>query len=389
MKLCAFAVDGGLAKPGELGVLERDADGLPVLIRAAIENVPYEAVDGRTPMLLPLGGAKKVVQRWQDQGALELPVDMGHSSLWGEGLTGGAVGWFHPVAAPKELHFRILKWDPLGVVALTGKRPNGDAVERFRYSSPVWQYGDVAKNKMETIGGVHSLALTNNPATRGIKPLMPLSQQAGVRSYAMEISFNIPDDVAAKLPEGGVIAGLFGAMMLYALGDELYGVGAEGEPVKMGPMGGEVADMAEKGAMLAMSQKLANLERENAAVAKASALMASQLKALNAEKADRDLVAMSARVNDLALHGVPQPEILAFHERLKKGDDISVEVKAFERLPKRSTDAAPSVSNPGPALPTKDAYAAMSEQEKSVFLAGGVASVRHLQAIGALPSFGK
>lgn len=317
----------GIAGPNEIGVVERDADGLPSLIRVAVAGQPIRAVN-EPDLKIVLKSAQPVIEWWQRNGALKLPIDLQHATHQRDDERAGAIGFGVPEAIGQDLGFRVTMWTPLGRQCLTGVSPEGKPTEIWAYFSPTWAFSAIEKG-VPVIGRIRSLAITNTPRTIGITPLLANMAEAE-GGAAMPVSLDIPEALLAALPSGGMVCGFYNGQMLFTQGDALMSLVADGQPV---PVTIEPVEAVAAGAAMSEQVKRLRIQSETQGAAlKQMQAQFSEAKQQLATYQTRDLV---ARVEGLALRGVPVAMIDAIKGKASSHySEALTQVEVLEQLPK-------------------------------------------------------
>lgn len=354
----------GIAGPNEIGVVERDADGLPALIRVAVKGKPIVAVDDPTLQIV-CDSPEAVVALWRERGSLQLPIDINHASHETYDTTSGATGWMVPEVVQNSLCARIVKWEELGKQCLLGRTPDGAPAPRFLYFSPTWGYTSINAKKQAVIGLLYSLALTNTPRTLGIKPIMPMAESVN-GGAAMPVSLDIPEALLAALPSGGMVCGFYNGQMLFTQGDALMSLVADGQPV---PVTIEPVEAVAAGAAMSEQVKRLRIQSETQGAAlKQMQAQFSEAKQQLATYQTRDLV---ARVEGLALRGVPVAMIDAIKGKASSHySEALTQVEVLEQLPKLP-EVKPSGKPPaeGSGNPTsKQQWSEWSREQQDAWL---------------------
>jgi len=153
------------------------------------------------PIVLDTRGAEMLLRRWEAEGSRELILDLNHLSLEPElavnpAAAGAAYAFWVPEVDASGVWARFVRWLPTGEALVRSRS--------YAWWSPVW----LLEKGSRRIVGVHSLALTNDPATIGIKSLLALSRRlAGGGSPMPDKVITITEAELATLPEGADACG--------------------------------------------------------------------------------------------------------------------------------------------------------------------------------------
>lgn len=201
----------------------------------------------------------------------------------------------------------------------------------------------------------------------------------------MPVSLDIPDALLAALPSGGMVCGFYNGQMLFTQGDALMSLVADGQPV---PVTIEPVEAVAAGAAMSEQVKRLRIQSETQGAAlKQMQAQFSEAKQQLATYQTRDLV---ARVEGLALRGVPAAMIDAIKGKASSHySEALTQVEVLEQLPKlpevKTPGKPPADSGDGAGLPSKETWGQWSESQRAAFRAQGGEAIYHLQQIGVMP----
>ena len=187
----------------------------------------------------------------------ELPIDYEHASLGARyaatpSEAGKAAGWLTPVVRDGELWASAVTWTRDAAAKIQARE--------YRYMSPVLSVGDGG-----LIQAVHGCALTNNPATKGLSPLIASRTETPHQEVKMKTllaALSLP----AEATEAEAVTALAGFQSSHS--ELLSAVGAKSKAEALGTL-------------MALRDKAARLDSVEVEL---SALRASGAKAAKAAK---------------------------------------------------------------------------------------------------------
>lgn len=156
------------------------------------------------PVVCDPDACAMVMQRYRKRGLDKLPFDAGHGMAYGTDHR--SYGWFVPEARSGELWATKIEWNEIALTAFADKQ--------FRFFSPWCLVGYEDGRVKELI----NIALTNIPATAGLKPLVA-SQQVPVQLSAEPEKENNDMD-----PEVLKLLGALGCATIAEVGPKVKGL---------------------------------------------------------------------------------------------------------------------------------------------------------------------
>ncbi len=179
------------------------ANALAVLRGPELGKAPSELVvmaSGKVehsngePLVMDVAAAEAIIAQFEEHG-VDLPIDYEHASVPGRSMTGKApaAGWI-----------KALTWDgDRGLVATvewTDEASEEIASKQYKYWSPVVLYDKETMRPYK----LHSVALTNKPAMRGIGELLAASEDL---REELDMPEKKTKESTATLQEGEVVEG--------------------------------------------------------------------------------------------------------------------------------------------------------------------------------------